>query len=70
INGSNIGDDGEWRDSGSSGDANATIFRIHRVLNTNRYLTHGRYDDCIDSFTYDHLLPSMGWHVLQPNIRR
>ncbi|KAD7479552.1 hypothetical protein E3N88_02688 [Mikania micrantha] len=66
INGSDIRDDRERRDGGCSGHTIATVFRFNQNIHTNWDFSYGCYDDNFKSFTHNHLLPSMGWHVMWP----
>ena len=64
INGSNIRDDREWRDSRGSGDAATAIFRLSKMAYTNWDFSNGGHDDFMHYPNLLYILSSMGWHVL------
>lgn len=66
VIGSYIRDDRERWDCRGSGNSDITVFRLEQIINGNRNLSDGRYDDCLYPTSYVDLLPTMGWHVLWP----
>lgn len=64
----NLRNDGQRRDRGGCGDPNAVVF-WGPLLNANKHISHGNFDDGLHSSSDIDVFPSMGRHVLWPFLR-